>query len=107
MAYLNSHTQKDASSVYYLATEPIFYDLFIFIFFMCIGVKVFGTGVTDSCELPCGCWELNPGPLEEQSVLLTAEPSFQPQASSSLMTHISSETRSLEFKQTRPVASEL
>ena len=23
------------------------------------------TGVTDSCELPCGCWELNPGPLEE------------------------------------------
>lgn len=25
----------------------------------------------DSCELPCGCWELNPGPLEEQLVLLT------------------------------------
>lgn len=24
------------------------------------------TGVTDSCELLCGCWELNPGPLEEQ-----------------------------------------
>jgi hypothetical protein len=21
----------------------------------------------------CGCWELNPGPLEEQSVLLTTE----------------------------------
>jgi hypothetical protein len=35
-------------------------------------------GVTDGCELPSGCWELNPGPLEEQQVLLTAEPSYQP-----------------------------
>ena len=29
-------------------------------------------------ELPCSSWELNSGPLEEQSVLLTAEPSLQP-----------------------------
>jgi hypothetical protein len=28
------------------------------------------------CESPCGCWELNSGPLEEQSVLLTTEPSL-------------------------------
>jgi hypothetical protein len=27
--------------------------------------------ITDSCEPLCGCWELNSGPLEEQSVLLT------------------------------------
>jgi hypothetical protein len=33
--------------------------------------------ITDGCEPPCGCWELNSGPLEEQSVLLTAEPSPQ------------------------------
>jgi hypothetical protein len=33
--------------------------------------------ITDGCESPCGCWELNSGPLEEQSVLLTAEPSLQ------------------------------
>jgi hypothetical protein len=33
---------------------------------------------TDGCEQPCGCWELNSGPLEEQSVLLTTEPSLQP-----------------------------
>jgi hypothetical protein len=26
------------------------------------------------CEPPCGCWEMNSGPLEEQTVLLTAEP---------------------------------
>jgi hypothetical protein len=31
--------------------------------------------ITDGCEPPCGCWELNSGPLEEQSVLLTTEPS--------------------------------
>jgi hypothetical protein len=34
--------------------------------------------ITGGCEPPCGCWELNSGPLEEQSVLLTAEPSLQP-----------------------------
>ena len=31
----------------------------------------------DSCELLCGCWKLNLGPLEEQPVLWTAEPSVQ------------------------------
>jgi len=35
--------------------------------------------ITDGCEPPCGCWELNSGPLEEQSVLLTTEPSLQPE----------------------------
>ena len=34
--------------------------------------------ITDGCELPRGCCELNPGPLKEQLVLLTAEPSLQP-----------------------------
>jgi hypothetical protein len=32
----------------------------------------------DGCEPPYGCWDLNAGPLEEQSVLLTMEPSLQP-----------------------------
>ena len=36
-----------------------------------------GTGVTDGCEPPCGCWELNPGPIEEKPVLLATEPSLQ------------------------------
>jgi hypothetical protein len=30
-------------------------------------------------EPPCDCWELNSGPLEEQIVLLTSEPSLLPQ----------------------------
>jgi hypothetical protein len=34
--------------------------------------------IIDSCEPPCSCWELNSGPLDEQTVLLTAEPSLQP-----------------------------
>lgn len=31
-------------------------------------------GVTDSSESLPGCWEFNPGPVEEQPVLLTTEP---------------------------------
>ena len=34
--------------------------------------------ITDGCEPLCGCWDLNSGLLEEQPVLLTAEPSLQP-----------------------------
>ena len=34
--------------------------------------------MTDGCELPCGCWELNSGPLEEWLVLLTTEPPLEP-----------------------------
>jgi hypothetical protein len=35
-----------------------------------------GTGVTNDCELPCGCWEATLGSLSQQPVLLTAEPSL-------------------------------
>lgn len=31
------------------------------------------SGATGICELPCWCSESNPGPLEEEPVLLTAE----------------------------------
>jgi hypothetical protein len=35
--------------------------------------------ITGGCEPPCGFWDLNSGPLEEQSVvLLPTEPSLQP-----------------------------
>ena len=42
------------------------------------GVRSPGIGITDSCKLTYGGWELNPGLLEEQPVLLTAGPSLQP-----------------------------
>jgi hypothetical protein len=35
--------------------------------------------VIDGCEPWCGHWDLNSGPLKEHPVLLTAEPSLQPQ----------------------------
>lgn len=38
------------------------------------GIRYPGTEVTDSCELPDGCWEVNLGPLPEQQLLLTAKP---------------------------------
>jgi hypothetical protein len=34
--------------------------------------------IIDGYEPPCGCWELNSGPLKEQTVLLISEPSLQP-----------------------------
>lgn len=37
------------------------------------GAEFTGTGVIDGCEPPHGCWELYPGLLEEQSVLLIIE----------------------------------
>ena len=67
-------------------TPPLFVCLFIYLctVVLCLSVCLYedvgspGTGVADSCELPCGCWVLNPSPLQEQPVLLTTEPSHQP-----------------------------
>jgi hypothetical protein len=58
----------------------------LFIHFMCVSILSLSSGtpeeglnpISDDCEPPCGCWELNSGPLEEQSLHLTTEPSFQP-----------------------------
>jgi hypothetical protein len=36
--------------------------------------------ITGGFEPPCGCWDLNSGPSEEQSVFLTTEPPLQPYA---------------------------
>ena len=37
------------------------------------GSRSSGTGVTDPCEPPCGCWGPTQGPLQEQKLLLTSE----------------------------------
>ena len=55
--------------------------LYIYIRYLQAHQKMVTNPITDGCEPPCGCWELNSGSLEEQSVLLTAEPSLQPQKS--------------------------
>ena len=40
----------------------------VFCLYVCLheGVRSLRAGVIDGCELPCGCWELDLGPLEEQ-----------------------------------------
>lgn len=40
------------------------------------GVESPGIEVTECCEPPCGSWEPNPRPLEEQPMLLATEPSL-------------------------------
>ena len=53
--------------------------VFKFIFLFCVLPACISEGrVTDSCELPCACWEFSWGPVEEWPVLLTAEPFLQP-----------------------------
>ncbi|EDL01779.1 mCG144933, partial [Mus musculus] len=42
------------------------------------GVRSLETRVTGSSEQSGGYWESNPGPLDEQPVLLTTEPSLSP-----------------------------
>lgn len=46
---------------------------------MCMSVPLeAGTVLTGGYEMPCGCWESNPGPLQEQGVILSVEPSLSP-----------------------------
>ena len=66
---------------YFLKRFYLFYvyDCFVCMF-ICTSeetIRSHGTTVIDSCEPPCGCWELNSWPLEEQPVLLTSEPFLQ------------------------------
>jgi hypothetical protein len=64
----------------WLDLYSFFLDLFIYFRYMTTPLlssdqKTASDPIT-GCEPLCGCWELNSGPLEEQSVLLTAEPSL-------------------------------
>jgi hypothetical protein len=62
----------------FLNMEFIYFNYFIFILcalmlslpacMMHEGVGSPGTGITDSCDLPYGCWQLNLGPLGKQLV---------------------------------------
>lgn len=41
------------------------------------GIRSLGTGVTEGCRPPYGCWEPSPGLLQEPQLLLNPEPSLQ------------------------------
>ena len=62
---------------YFLKDLSIYYVYSIPPASMPAGQKRAPTLIIDGCESPCGCWELNSVPLEEQPVLLTSEPSLQ------------------------------
>lgn len=48
---------------------------------MHVHVRTSDLGVTDSFELPSGCWDSNPSPPgDQQSVFLTAKPLSSPSA---------------------------
>lgn len=82
---------------------PFLFDVCVFIHVPCVCMAVFiyvslcttciqcpwrpekdiifpGTGVTDICEPPYGCWNLNLGPPQEQQEFLTPRPSILPWA---------------------------
>lgn len=46
------------------------------------GIGSHGISNTDGCERPCEYWEPNPGPLQEQHLLLTADPALRLQNNS-------------------------
>lgn len=52
--------------------------LFCLLVCLCEGVGSPGTGGGGLQTGVTTCWELNPGPLEELSVLLTTQPSLRP-----------------------------
>jgi hypothetical protein len=62
---------KDLVSMFYIHYSPV-YIVFVFVKTWVLYSFLFGP-----CDF-CSFWDLNTGPSEEQSVLLTTEPSFQP-----------------------------
>jgi hypothetical protein len=60
------------------------------------GVRSPGTGATEGCKSLAGCLEQNSGPLEEQSMLLTIEPSFEALICMFLIFHDAVEQHSLK-----------
>lgn len=78
--YLKQHVpQWDLSS----PLVPFLFLIFPFKDLLCIQCFAYiftcrpGEGTRSHCEPPCGCLELNSGPLEEQPLLITTEPSLK------------------------------
>lgn len=68
----------------YCFLKIIYFTIFFTLVFcpqayLCNGDRSSAIGVTDSYELSYGSWELNPGSLEKQRLLLTVYPSLQPE----------------------------
>lgn len=55
--------------------DKLFLVIYLILFYghWCESFRSPETGVIDTCELSCGCSEVNLGPLEEKQMLLTTE----------------------------------
>jgi hypothetical protein len=73
-----SATRGPANLQCVLLMSNHFFNFILFNIWVLCCIYIFLASPVDGCEPPCGCWELNSGPLEEQPVLLTADPSLQP-----------------------------
>jgi hypothetical protein len=63
-----------------LSSFLFFYKIYLLLYISTLSSDAPEEGVRSHygcCEPPCGCWDLNSGPSEEQSVLLPYEPSCQ------------------------------
>lgn len=81
--FLNFKSQKEIQSSHSKLSFPPRQHFLKSYFFLSFGytegregVITPGTGVKNACELPCGCWEQNPGPWEEQELFSTPTPHF-------------------------------
>jgi hypothetical protein len=76
---LKLRVKINSSSLKLLKKRDLFI-LYMWVHCLCLQThkKRASDPITNGCKLPCGYWELNSGPLEEESVLLTMEPSLQP-----------------------------
>ena len=62
------------------STSGFCFSFYVYEYCICMSACMMKEGIRTQygCEPPCGCWGLNSGPLEEQPVLLTPEPSSSP-----------------------------
>ena len=64
-----------SQSLFYFIFECFIYFLFIWVHCSCLPTHT--KSVHRIPKAPCDSWELNSGPLQEKSMLLTADPSLQ------------------------------
>ena len=80
LPFSSSSSSSPSSSSFFFFKKRIIHLLYVYAYTVAVfrHMKRSSDPITDGCGPLCGCWELNSGPQEEQSVLLTSEPSLQP-----------------------------
>ena len=69
---------KQKGPVKSLSVYHVFKNIYLFLCMSALSAYIPACQKRASDHIIDGCWKLNSGPLEEQLVLLTTEPSLQP-----------------------------